>query len=129
MESVIIVAPHVYDAELKARLSRTWSVTDTDTGGSVIEDRGARLYVSRNDSVAGDMEREVLARIVATTREPVFYTVDFSDLDLCRRVLIAVADDPLLLIDNDHGVLLTGTDFVRVLRSQPDWDWRQDAVS
>ena len=129
MESIIIVAPCSYDAELKARLARGWSVTDTASGGSVVEDGGARVYVSRNDSVAEDMEPEARARIAAATPAPVFYTVDFSDLGLCRRVLLAIADDPQLFIDNDHGVLLTGTDFVRVLRSQPDWDWRQDRVS
>jgi hypothetical protein len=95
----------------------------------VIEDGGTRVYVSRNDSVADDLEPEARARIAAATPSPVFYTVDFNDLDLCRRVLLAIADDPRLLIDNDHGVLLSGADFVRVLRSQPDWDWRQDRVS
>ena len=61
--------------------------------------------------------------------DPVFYGVDFSDIILCRRVLLAIADDPRLLIDNDHGVVLTGTDFVHVLRSRPEWDWRRDRVS
>lgn len=129
MESLIIVAPCAYDAELKARLSRIWRVTETTSGGSSIEDGGVRVYVSRNDSVAEDLEPEVRARIAAATASPAFYTVDFSDLQLCRRVLLAIADDPQLLIDNDHGVLLSGADFVRVLRSQPDWDWRQDRVS
>ena len=129
MESVIIVAPYEYDAELKGRLARCWKVAETVTGGSVIEDGGARVYLSRNDAVAEDLEPEARARIAAATPDPVFYTVDFSDLNPCRRVLLAIADDPRLLIDNDHGVLLSGADFVRVLRSQPDWDWRQDRVS
>jgi len=129
MESVIIVAPCAYDAELKGRLARSWTVGETATGGSVIEDGCARVYLSRNDAVGEDLEPEARARIVAATPDPVFYTVDFSDLNLCRRVLLAIADDPRLLIDNDHGVLLSGVDFVRVLRSQPDWDWRKDRVS
>jgi hypothetical protein len=114
MESVIIVAPCAYDAELKGRLALGWKVAVTATGGSVIEDGGARVYLSRNDAIAEDLEPEVRARIAAATPEPVFYTVDFSDLNLCRRVLLAIADDPRLLIDSDHGVLLSGVDFVRV---------------
>jgi hypothetical protein len=51
MESVILVAPRPYDAEVHARLSQTWSVMNTPTGGLVIEVGGARVYVSRNDSV------------------------------------------------------------------------------
>jgi hypothetical protein len=129
MESVIIVAPCAYDIELKARLSGTWRVKDSASGGAVIEDAGAKVYVSRNDSVAEDLEPEAFAGIAAVIPSPVFYTVEFSDLDLCRRVLLVIADDPRLLIDNDHGVVLSGSDFVRVLRSQPEWDWRQDRVS
>ncbi len=127
MESVVIVVPHTYDAEFMVRLSRTWRVMDTAGGGAAIEDGGSRVYVSRNDAVAEDMDPEARARIAATIRQPVFYTVDFSDIDLCRRVLVAIADDPRLLVENDHGVLITGADFVGVLRSQPDWDWRRDA--
>jgi len=128
MDSVIIVAPCAYDARFKERLARGWKVAETACGGSVIEDGGSRVYLSRNDAIAEDLEPEARARIAAATPEPVFYTVDFSDLNLCRRVLLVIADDPRLLIDTDHRVLLPGADFVRVLRSQPDWDWRQDRV-
>ena len=129
MESVIIAARCAYDAELKRRLALGWKVAETASGGLVIEDGGARVYLSRNDAVAEDREPEARARTAAAAPEPVFYTVDFTDLNLCRRALLAIADDPRLLIDNDHGVLLSGVDFARVLRSQPDWDWRRDRVS
>jgi hypothetical protein len=129
MESVIVVAPCAYDAEFKARLAHLWNPMNTAYGGLAIEDGGTRIYVYRNDSVAGDLEPEALARITSKTREPVFYTVDFSDIALCRRVLAAIADDPRLLIDNDHGVLLSGPEFVRLLQSRPDWDWRRDRIS
>jgi len=95
----------------------------------VIEDGGAWAYVARNDSLEEDLEPEARARIAAAMQTPVLYTVDFSDVNLCHRVLLAIADDPRLFIDNDHGVFLSGADFVRVLRSQPDWDWRPDRVS
>lgn len=72
MESVIMVAPCAYDAELRARLPSTWRVTDTASGGSVIEDGGgARVYVSRSDSAAEDLEPETRARtssVAARTR-------------------------------------------------------------
>jgi hypothetical protein len=128
MDSVIIVAPCAYDARFKERLARGWKVAATASGGSVIEDGGARVYLSRDDAVASDLEPDARARIAAAILQPVFYTVDLSDLNLCRRVLLVIADDPRLLIDNDHRVLLPGADFVRVLRRQPDWDWRQDRV-
>jgi hypothetical protein len=127
MESVVIVAPHVYDDELRRRLERTWRISEIPRGW-VVEDHDSRVYVVRNDFVAQELEPAELERIAATIPVPVFYTVDFSDIELCRRVLFVVADDPNLLIDNDHGVRLPGSEFVRVLRSQPDWDWRRDRV-
>jgi hypothetical protein len=94
----------------------------------VIQDAMSRAYVTRNDLVRNELEPEDLRAIAEAIADPTFYTVDFSDIDLCRRNLLAIADDAKLLVDNDHGVRLSGSDFVRVLRSQPDWDWRRDPV-
>ena len=127
MESVIVVAPNGYDDHLKARLTNNWNVAEGAGGSWVVVEGPNRVYVSRNDSVRDELESsDRLERITATIQEPTFYTVDFSDLDLCRRVLASLVDDSKLLVDNDHGVLLSGSEFVRVLRSQVDWDWRRD---
>jgi len=126
MESVTLIAPRAYDVELRERLAQAWNVRE-GIAGVVIEDGGTRVCVSPNDFAAEEMEPGALQRIVTTIRNPVFYTVDFTDIDLCKRVLVAVADDPLLLIDNDHGLLLPGVEFVHILKSQPGWDWRREA--
>jgi hypothetical protein len=126
MESVIVVAPKGYEAELKARLTRSWKLAEGAGGAWVVVEGSNRVYVSRDDSVRDELDLERLARITETIHEPTFYTVDFADLDLCRRVLASFLDDPKLLVDNDHGVVLPGSEFVRVLRSQADWDWRRD---
>ncbi len=128
MESVIIAAPFAYDAELKARLERIGSVTTAAEGVLVLDGGSSRVYVSRNHAVYDEFEPERRALITSTIPDPIFYSIDFSDIALCRTVLEVIADDPKLLVDNDHGVLLSGSEFVRVLRSQPDWDWRGDAT-
>jgi hypothetical protein len=128
MESLLLVAPCPYDAEFKARLGRAWPVVDAASGVMVVEDSGSRVYVARNDSAAEELEPESRARILAAMPAPVFYTVDFSDMSLVRRVLTIIGDDSRLLIDDDHGVRLPGHDFVRMLRDRPDWDWRRDAA-
>ena len=127
MESVIIVAPHEYSAPLKQRLAANWTIYESRAGTWVIEEGNNRVYVSRNDSVRNELEPDRLSRIFASIQEPVFYTVDFSDLGLGRRVILVVADDPHLLVDNDHGVLLPGPEFIHILRNRTDWDWRRDA--
>jgi hypothetical protein len=125
MESVIIVTPAPYEAEFKARLERSWHVAPTAYGGWVIEDGGTRVYVNRNDCYE-DFEPEDRARTTAAIPDPIFYAVDFRDIALIRRVLLAIADDPRVLVDNDHGVLLPGPEFIRLMQSRPEWDWRRD---
>ncbi len=127
MDSVIIVAPRDYDAELRARLATRWTPSESEDGVWAIEDDGQRVYVSRNNYVRDELDQERLRRITAIMPDPVFYTIDFSDVDLCRRVLLSVADDSSLLVDNDRGVLLSGAEFIQVLLNQPGWDWRVNA--
>jgi hypothetical protein len=126
MESVIVAAPAEYDLKLRARLEQLGPIS-TGAGGEWIVDNGkSRVYVARSESVNDELEPERLAAITSKMAKPVFYSIDFSDLALCKKVMIAIVDDPELLVDNDHGVLLSGADFVRVLRSQAEWDWRTD---
>lgn len=127
MESVIIAAPFAYDAELRLRLEQVGPVTIGAAGALVVDDGSSRVYVARNDAVHDEFEPERLALVTSTIPHPIFYSIDFSDIALCRKVLEVIADDPKLLVDNDHGVLLPGSEFVRVLRSQRDWDWRASA--
>lgn len=124
MNSVIIVAPRGYHTVLIDRLARGWPVSETALGGAVIEQDGSRVYLSRDDELVRELESEELARYETAVRDPVYFTVDFSDIGLCRRVLLAIADDPQLLVDNDHGVILSGSDFASYLRRQPGLDWR-----
>jgi hypothetical protein len=134
MESVIVIAPRPHEIEFGTRLSaprlpRGLSLAPSEPGSFVITDGGRRVYVRRNDSIVNELDADELARIRALIPDPIFYSVDFSDIELCRVVLLSLVDDANLLIDNDHGVLLRGSDFVRVLRSQSNWDWRRDPVS
>lgn len=127
MESVIIAAPFAYDMELRARLEQVGPVTMSAGGALVLDDGSSRVYVARDDAVQDELEPERLELVTSTIPRPIFYTIDFSDIILCRKVLEVIADDPKILVDNDHGVLLPGPEFVRVLRRQRDWDWRANA--
>ena len=126
MESVIIVAPRDYHDRFRARIPAKYKASEGAGGALVVEDGRSRIYIGKNDAVRDELDAGKLKTVAAVTAAPSFYTVDFTDLAFCRDILIAVADDPDVLVDNDHGVLLSGTDFVRVLRSQRDWDWRRD---
>ena len=127
MDSVVVIAPRVYDEEFKAGLACHPSLASAGEGNVVVLDDGkTRIYVARNVYASQEMEPDRLQQIMASVSEPIFYTVDFSDIDFCKGVLALLVDDPLVLVDNDHGVLLVGSDFVRLLHERPDWDWRYD---
>lgn len=126
MEAVILISPVDRDSKFKEQLSQLGPIQTSERGVLAVADGESRVYVYRNDDVSDELEPEHLARIMSIIPAPIFYSVDFSDIVFCRRVLAAIANDANLLVDNDHGVLQSGQEFVRVLRSQPDWDWRLD---
>ncbi len=127
METMVLVAPTVYDAELRSRLGRLAADAVHDTSdGVVVTDGVSRVYIAQCTAVRDDLEPEQLEMITSAIPNPVFYCIDFSDIVLCRRVLAAVADDPSILIDNDHGVLLPGHRYLEAMRARPEWDWRED---
>ena len=128
MESVIIVAPRNYDSMLRARLDRLGPIRVSASGEWIVEDGKSRAYLARNDSVSDELEPERLKAIVSKVANPIFDTIDFSDISLCKIVMLALVDDSELLVDDDHGRLLSGTDFVRELTRRPEWDWRKDGV-
>ncbi|MFO0588691.1 MAG: hypothetical protein U0441_14170 [Polyangiaceae bacterium] len=125
MESVLLVAPREYGDAFKARLEGLKDLSVSGATAFVVTDARSRVYVSHNEYVSQELEPEELERFKTMFGNPVFYTVDFSDIHLCRRVLFALADDPALWVDNDHGTLLSGPDFLDLLRRRPDWDWRR----
>jgi hypothetical protein len=129
MDSVIIVAHHDCDlGQLRRSIPPEYRVDDAANGRIVIERADRRAYLGVNARIADELEPEEASRIMHMIPDPNFYVLDFSDISLCKELLIAIADRPDVLIDNDHGVLLAGSEFVRVLRSQQDWDWRQDTA-
>jgi hypothetical protein len=127
MESIMVAAPRQYDDEFRSRLQSLGTVQDAAEGGLVFDDGTSRVYVTRNDFARDELEPEELERLQSMIATPVFYAVDFSDIRLVRKVMEAIADDPDLVVDNDHGVLMPGSEFVELLRRRPDWDWRSSA--
>jgi len=129
MDSVIIVTGRGFDlGQLRRAIPPTYTVNDAANDRIVIESGGRRAYLGADARIEDEMEPEEAARIWGLISEPTFYTLDFSDISLCKELLQAIADRSDVLVDNDHGVVLPGTEFVQVLRSQGSWDWRRDPL-
>ncbi len=129
MDSVIIVTPRSLELEqLRRTIAAVYRVDNASNGRLVIESDGRRAYLGADERIADEMSPEEISHIQRRISEATFYTLDFSDIGFCRELLIAIADRDDVLIDNDHGAVLPGSEFVRVLRSQGDWDWRRDSL-
>jgi hypothetical protein len=126
MDSVIIVTRRSFEFEqLRQAIPATYRVDDAGNDRVVIESGGRRAYLGPDARIVDEMEPEEASRIADMIPEPIFYTLDFSDISLGKELLVAIADRGDVVIDNDHGVVLSGSEFVRLLRSHGDWDWRR----
>lgn len=124
MESLIVIAPRALELDMKARIPPHFRVSRGIDGTHVIEGGSSRLYLVHDDSIAQDFAPAELREIESMIVSPTFYALDFSEIDFCRQIVCAIANDPRVLIDNDHGTRLAGDAFVRRWSREPDWDWR-----
>jgi hypothetical protein len=51
--------------------------------------------------------------------------LDYSDIELAKKLIEIIADDPNLKVDNDFGTVLPGDKFVARCRADRGWDWRR----
>jgi hypothetical protein len=126
METVVIAMPALHETTFMRRLGARGAIAGAVPGAFSVSIGPSTVYVRRDDAVSAELGPKRLARLVASLQNPIFFTADFSDIVACRQLLESVADDPELRVSNDHGVIVSGSDFVRLLRERPGWDWRTD---
>jgi hypothetical protein len=126
MEGVLIYAPHDYDATFEERLAARFGQV-LQRSPLVVERDGSRVYVINDPTIRNYLETEAELKVLDEMPELASYSVDYSDIRLLRDVLCTIADDPALVVDNDHDVILRGPEFVRLLRARPEWDWGAEA--
>lgn len=90
----------------------------------IVEEGAAHAYLERDPFIPDELEPDVLARISHEIPNPHFFTLDFTDLDLCKAIVVAIADRDDVLVCDDHGNIRRGSKFVEQIRMSPSWDWR-----
>jgi hypothetical protein len=130
MESLILITPAAYSQrELVDRVSFSVEQEQAADGGTVFRRGGRRIYLRAAPEVATELPGEVLAELRDQGWPLMFWLLDFSDLQFCKDLVLSIANDPKIVVDNDHGIRLRGDDFVALLRSRPAWDWRVERPS
>ncbi|HEY3974109.1 MAG TPA: hypothetical protein VGM18_13970 [Candidatus Sulfotelmatobacter sp.] len=96
---------------LRSLLALHWSLLKTPSDRLAIEDANSRVYIYHPKLEGGEID-------------PRRVFLDYSSLDIVKKVVQVIADDPNLLIDNDSKTVLPGDQFVAKLRADPTWNWR-----
>lgn len=114
MDSVCLISPAPFDlAAFARRLSKHFAVEFDAGGGLRVAGLGGRNY-QNCDSHEPDPSLYCLV-------------IDHSGgLQLIRKVIELIADDPLLTVDNGFETILPGNEYVARLQANPDWDWRRE---
>jgi len=139
VETAIIMGPESASlAGFSACLSRYWPVESvTGRDGIVVTDGKSRVYLIHADHFGDTVRKDVqgvycdpkLRHFYMSTlrnQTATFFLMDYSDVRLAKEVLAAVADSEQMLVDNGFSTVMLGKDLVNKLKSDPNWDWRDD---
>ncbi|MET4073238.1 hypothetical protein [Hymenobacter sp. UYCo722] len=135
MESVMLIADNsellpVFKSTLKS-VFPTAAISDIGgRPGFVLElsSRG-RIWVEvENDSLESigweDFEIELIIRKFPSTRY--VYSIAYHSIEVVKQVIVSIANNDQVLVDNDCGDLLVGSELVARILHNPGWNWLQD---
>lgn len=55
--------------------------------------------------------------------DPDFYIIEFKSIEFLKQVLRQSMNRSDVFLDNDFGLILSGTQFLSVIEQRPSWDW------
>lgn len=120
METILITSKKRLNLnEINARLAVDWRVEGAAGDRLVIQEKESRVYVHLDLLETGDV-----ASACGDDKQTGRLYVDYSDVGLVKRVIVAIGDNADLTIDNDFGTVLPGNEFVARIKSDPNWNWR-----
>ena len=102
-----------------------WQVDLRSEDELVVESGERHAYIIRDDGLASEYDGADIMRVLLHVSNPIFLTLEFNDIDFAKDILELIGNAPDLVIDNDHGDILPGTDFIKRVRENRAWDWRR----
>jgi hypothetical protein len=128
MEGVVVAARVGTPISRFANLlrGRNWKLDLRSEDELVIESGEKHAYIIRDDGLTNEYDSDI-TRILNLVSNPIFFAIEFNDFDFGKEVLEAIADAPDLAVDNDHGEILRGKDFISRMRQDRGWDWRRSS--
>ena len=125
METVIIIRDGRSEVtELFARIGNDVCVKKLPDGRFFVEDASWHLWLGRDDTIFDEYEEDEIKVVQERVTNPIPFVCEFSEMEFGKRILGRILCGESCLVDNDHGDILTGKEFVERLQTEPGWDWR-----
>ena len=125
MNSVIIFLPRAVTIEDVAReLAAVGKVSRPAPGAVAVEAGHDRVRLDQADDIARYYDGSELGVVTQVLGEYTAFTAEYLDIGLVKQVIQVAANRWPSVIDDDHGTMLPGGQFLELLASRPDWDWR-----
>ncbi len=138
MHTVHLFVEHSRAPTVLARLPSALSVVGDRRGDMTISRGSASVNLSDEGEGLAEFEPHEVTLLRTRFRRPHLIQLDMTGAidrsraaeQLARDVLIALVDDDEILVDNDCALLRdlaalpSGRQFVRMLRQNPDWQFR-----
>lgn len=126
MQSVILITEKGYGIQRLTNLIAPLDCTIEEQSPTtvLIRNTSSHAWIRLDDKVMFDYESDELEEILAAVPDPEFYVLESSDLLFIKGMLQGLGKNKGILVDNDHGDILTGSEFTQRLQDDPNWDWR-----
>lgn len=125
MQSIVLITPsNITLKDFVEKLEQYYDVDIVLKDRIVINDGDRYIAINLDDYITEEYDEQELNRILQFIKQPQFFLIEFSHLDFLKEVLPFCVDKNGFLIDNDHGDILSGREFLLKLRQNPRWDWR-----
>jgi hypothetical protein len=106
------------------KLEQYYDVDIVSEARIIINSGDRYIAINLDDYITEEYDEQELNRILQFIRQPRFFLIEFSHLDFLKEILPFCVYENGFLIDNDHGDILSGREFLLKLRQNPGWDWR-----
>ncbi len=114
-QSVILIADRsISFDEIQSKFAPDFQTGFASPERFVVESEDDYLAFDADDSIVNDYEAAELEGIPISN--PTFYSLKFTDFVFLKKLLPFFADDPRIWVDDDHGHILPGPEFVKRMR-------------
>lgn len=125
MGSVIVITKKDWSATRFAEIAKLrWEISDVDEHHCVVGNDRMHVIINTDETIKNDYDEEEIAAVLQMVPEPQFFIFEFNEFEFGKEVLEELTDASDIAIDDDHGNILSGTEFCSKIRNNVSYDWR-----